>query len=137
MNTAKDQRTDEERAKSLRLRDSGVFRRLHGGRELVAIGAAPDLNNAPAQCGQPRDISTSNFDRAVPRLLDNSLRADGLASVDAAAACNKQRQHVDEWRKPGGTKVVSGPDLMKVCRISGSLRAAVRDLLDQMETRER
>lgn len=138
MNTAKNRvGIDGPRAKSLRPSDSGVFERVHGGQNAAANDGAPDLNNAPAQVGQSGGFPMSALDRAVPRLLDNSLQADGLASIDAAAVCNKQRQYVDEWRKRGGAKTVSGVDLLKVCSISGSLRAAVRDLLDQMESRVR
>ena len=139
MNTAKDHGAGitETRASSLRLKDSGVFRRLHGGQSSDRPGNDQSLNDAPVQVGQSGGFPMSALDRAVPRLLDNSLQADGLASIDAAAVCNKQRQYVDEWRKPGGAKAVSGVDLLKVCSISGSLRAVVRDLLDQMEARAR
>ena len=134
MNTAKDQRT-EARASGLRLKDSGVFRRLHEGRELVAVGGLPTARDTTEQVAKPRVCNVSDLDRALAVLLHNSLRADGLASVDAAAACDRQRQQVDEMRKPDGRVRMSARDLMRICGVSPSMRAAARDLLDQMGAR--
>lgn len=132
MNTAKDQRANEERAKSLRLKDSGVFRRLHEGQLLDRPANSQYCSAAPEQVAQRPVCKPSDLDRALSVLLSNSLRIDGLSRSDAAAACDRQRQHVDEMCKPDGSRRMSAKDLLKICSVSPSLLAVTRDLLDQM-----
>lgn len=144
MNTVRDRVGIEEatvRAKHLRPkwkgRESGVFKAVVAHAEQNAAPANDPVGERPAteQAGKPRVCKASDLDRALAALLNNALRADGLSSSDAAAACNRQRQQVDEMRKADGRVRMSAKDLIRICGVSESLHAAVCDLLEQVRNK--
>lgn len=114
-----------EQARAKALRPVGAFRLHSAGQRAAANDASPSLNAAPERGASTRRAS---MQRTLATLLTGALRTDGLSDADAAAACDRSRQHMLDMRTPGGRSITLA-DAVELARVSPSWRVAVVDLI--------
>lgn len=120
------------KAKPLRPTDSGVFRAVHGLHTAALGSQCPANDQGDSAPGQIRSDRRAALSRGLAALLGNSLRVDEVSDTDAAAACDRQRQHVLDMRSPGG-RVITLADGVLIARVSPTWRAALVDLIGGTE----